>query len=267
MSLFASEKSLRPEALEVDQGPDTAGRWPWIWMILACIFLGTSGLVRVWQDWRFQNLYAREVVPVFSLSSLPKTVGNWEDKGETSALDPQIARIAGSVDSITRTYIDRRTGVVVDVLVLFGRSEQVAMHTPEICYPAVGYQLAESPVEQPIPLEGKNVTDPAALPRFRSMSFVRPGKFLERQEVFYGLRQNGHWSPEPDGNWKSLSLSPGMYKVQVQRRMAEQELRRFFDPEYNPTVQFLGAFLPEIESQIARAAKPPATGNPGPAQK
>jgi hypothetical protein len=264
MSLFASEKSLRPQTLELDHGPDQPGWWPWIWMALACTFLAASGLVRVWQDWRFQNVYTREVVPDFPLSSLPRALGTWVDKGETSTLDPQIARIAGSIDSMMRTYVDRRTGVVVEVMVLFGRSEQVSVHTPEVCYPAAGYQLGEAPVENGVPLDGQPVTDPAALPRFRSMTFVRPGKFLERQEVFYAFRQNGHWSPDPDGNWKSLSLGQGSYKIQIQRRIAEQE-RRFFDREHNPTVQFLGAFLPEIERQIA-SAKSPAAAKTTPAQ-
>jgi Protein of unknown function (DUF3485) len=262
MSLFASERSHVDEALEVATAPTTPGWWPWVWMISACAVLGASGLVRLWQDARFAAVRDVKVAPVFNLTELPREIGTWTDRGGDSALDPKVARIAGSTDSLIRTYVDGSTGVCLDVLVIYGSAELISSHRPEVCYPAVGYTLAETPIDQTVTsVDSKEFS-------LRSMWYARWGKTQERQEVFYTFRQNDRWSPHVDGNWKTLSRSPDLFKVQVQRRIADQERRYVSAPNsqgasvVSPTVRFLAMFLPEIERQIKRAAGRGSRGAP-----
>src|SRR5947209_1378548 len=116
----------------------------WVWMTLACMLLGASGVVRGWQDRRFSVVENRVENSPFPLKDLPKTLGEWhvQDGGETT-LDPEVARIAGCSDHVIRTYINTTTGVNLVVLILFGPANAVFGHRPEICYPAAGFQPVE----------------------------------------------------------------------------------------------------------------------------
>jgi hypothetical protein len=221
-------------------------------MAAACGLLLTSGLVTSWQDRRFAAVQVKAVAEMFPLKELPAQFGSWRvvEGGET-ALDPEVSRVAGSTDSLVRTYVDQETGVALTLLVLYGRAEKVSGHTPEVCYPAIGYDEAEEAVT--LPVAGGS---PPAL--VRSTVFARKDHTLDRLEVCYAFRQGAGWSPDVEGNWKSLSADPSMFKIQIQRRVAEQE-RRYLD---NPSVKFLEVMLPRLEERIAatggRRTPPPA---------
>jgi hypothetical protein len=74
-----------------------------------------------------------------------------------------------------------------------------------------------------------------------------------RQEVYFSFRHGDQWSPDPERFWKNFRHNPSMFKVQVQRLVAESERRDL----HNPTEQFLAELLPEIERRIAQAPKTP----------
>ena len=59
--------------------------------------------------------------------------------------------MAGSSDTIVRNYVNQKTGDAMSGLVLYGASHKVFAHTPEICYPAAGYQLFLGPIDREIP--------------------------------------------------------------------------------------------------------------------
>jgi hypothetical protein len=222
-----------------------ASRSPWAWMTAACVLLGASGGVRAWQDYRFATVLGETEAPPFRLTDLPKTLGNdqWRAlDGDEHALDPEVARIAGSSDSVIRTYRNTRTGSNLTVLILFGPAQAVFGHTPEVCYPAAGYHPVDGMASHAIPCGDR----PAA--EFRSEVFAR--KRDERrvnEEVYYSFRHGDRWSPEPMRQWKDFRHHPSMFKVQVQRPTLEGEDRA----RNNPSEQFLALLLPEIERRLA----------------
>jgi hypothetical protein len=216
-------------------------------MTLACVLLGASGGVRAWQDHRFSTMLHQTEAPPFPLKELPKTLGDneWraQDGGEQS-LDPEVARIAGCSDSVIRSYRNTRTGVSVTVLILFGPAQAVYGHTPEVCYPSAGYQLVAPALPRTVACGNR----PAA--GFRSEVFARQrDQRHRREEVYYSFRHGDRWSPDPFQNWKDFRHHPSMFKVQVQRPIAESEQREL----NNPTEHFLALLLPEIERRLAQA--------------
>jgi hypothetical protein len=220
-------------------------------MVLACLLLAFSGLIRTWQDERFETAKHRVVTPLFALKDLPTTLtgpmGTWKTVGDADVvLDPQIIRIAGSADSLVRNYVEQSTGVMVTVLVLYGRAEAIVAHVPEVCYPATGHELADDVTEATIH------TGPRPA-QFRSLIYSKNGGTVaSRDEVLYSFRHDdGNWSPDVNGNWRVLRYSPAMFKVQIQRKVAEREQRRL----NNPTEAFLGLLIPELERRIASAEK------------
>src|SRR5262245_44349406 len=117
-----------------DQNPGRAVSSLWLWMTLACAFLGASGGVRSWQDRRFASVQSQVEQAPFPLKDLPRTLGEWRvlDGGETS-LDPEVARVAGCSDHVVRAYSNPSTGVSLSVLILFGPALTVFGHRPEVC--------------------------------------------------------------------------------------------------------------------------------------
>jgi hypothetical protein len=222
-------------------------------MTLASVMLGASGGVRAWQDARFATKLSRVEAPPFPLRELPKTLGDWRVRagGETS-LDPEVARIAGSTDHVIRTYVNARTGVSLNVLVLFGPAQFVFGHLPEVCYPAVGYARVGEPLLRTI----ASGSGPAA--EFRSEVYIKKRDARSRrEEVYSGFHQGGRWSPDPLRFWKNFRHNPSMFKVQIQRSVTEAEHREL----NNPTEQFLALLLPELERRIAAAASGRQEGN------
>ena len=83
---------------------------------------------------------------------------------------------------------------------------------------------------------------------FRSEVFTRgEGGPAEREEVTHAFRFDGRWVPDAAESWRHFRPGRVMFKVQTSRRVAENERRLFNDP----SAQFLGRFLPELERRIS----------------
>jgi hypothetical protein len=219
-------------------------------MIMVCLIFGASGLIRVWQDLRFETVKNEEVKPLFPLKNLERTLGSWralEDK--EAVLDPQIARVAGSVDSLVRIYVDELTGVAVTVLILYGRAEAITRHTPQVCYPSVGYNLVDGGEVIQVPL-GTGVGTMSGA--FGGLVFAKKGGLGDREEVYYSFWNDGVWTPNVEGNWRILRYSPGVFKIQVQRKVNDTEYR-LLD---NPSGRFLGALMPKFEDLLKKSQAP-----------
>ena len=245
MDLLASQKSRQSStraAASSGQNPGTEPAWrPWVWMTLGCLFFGGSALNRAWQDYRFDSAKNEVVKPIFPLKDLPKTFGDWRAKPGEAVLNPEVAKVAGSADSLVRDYVDESTGVVLTVLVLYGRAESVVGHTPEACYPAVGFEPAGDAFEVGVPVGTGSA-------RLRSLLYVKKGgAVVDREEVYYAFRHRGEWMPDVPGNWRDLRFSPPVFKVQIQRRFGENESRRLD----NPAEKFLTALLTEIDRRAS----------------
>ena len=254
--LYALEAASDVGVLEDAERRTDRPRNPWLWMALATTLLSAAALETTWQDWRFASEAEHVLAPTFPLKELPTTIndpyhGVWKlAAGKEISLDPQITRIAGSTDSLVRTYVNTATGVSIDVLVLYGRAERVSGHTPEVCYPAIGYEAIENTADTGIggspPKRMRSCRNPSRPRSSSDPPSTRKGSNLRREEVYYAFRQFGRWSPEVTGNWKALSADPALFKVQTQRRVGEQE-RRILK---NPTEEFLEGFVTEVEKRI-----------------
>jgi len=240
----------------VDPGPApslVARRSSWgpkSWAFVACLFLAGSGLFRYQQDRRFDVDKSYHEDCPFPLKTLPLEFTGWKatDEGEKS-LDPLTLRITGASDHITRTYVDELTGVTLQVLVLFGPAEPVLPHTPQVCYPACGFVPTEDSSHRTVTMaDGQKAV-------FQSAVFAKAGgRSVVREVAYHSFRLEGPWSPDIAQGRKFPRRNPGVFKVQVQRRVVDGERRDRDDP----VEHFLAELLPEIDRRVAqgRASKP-----------
>jgi hypothetical protein len=212
------------------------------------VILAASGGTRLWQEHRLVQTLQRGRISPFSLADLPLTIDVW--KGHDAAMDPRIVRGSGSTDIVTRRYVNQRTGVSLDVVVLYGPTSDMFIHTPELCYPAAGFEILPGTVERPIAVEGAGTVP------FRSLAFVKgEGGLADTQEVYYSLFYDGRWTTQSTSP-KASQRIPGMYKVQLSRRISSRE-RRDLD---NPCEPFLASLVGEIEARMARG-RPASTAD------
>jgi len=217
---------------------------PWVRLAVVAAILAASGGARLWQERRIERSLERGRISPFPLADLPMDLESW--KGRVTKMDPRIVRASGSTDIITRHYVNQRTGVGLDVVILYGPTSDMFIHTPELCYPAAGYETLPGTVERPIVVEGSGTVP------FRSLAFTKgEGGVADTQEVYYSLWYDGHWTTQSTSP-KASQRIPGMYKVQIARRISGRE-RRDLD---NPCEPFLVSLVGEIEARMARGRPP-----------
>jgi EpsI family protein len=218
------------------------------WIVTACVMLGLSGAVRYWRDLQFLSIHNQSKDSPFPLKDIPKDLGTWRAvEGSEAVLDPEIAKVAGSTDHMIRTYANDK-GTQITVLVLYGPADAVWGHTPDICYPASGFGTLVAPRNVQVPLgdSSRSVT-------FREGVYGRPqAEGNEFHEVYYSFLNAGEWRPNMDDRWKRFRYFPGMFKIQIERRVKAVGL------EDSPSPGLLANLVKEIEtrSRTAEAGSP-----------
>ena len=104
-------------------------------LIAAVLLVGTGIVHGFWTD-----RWAPAVEPRIAadrLGTIPMTIGDWDGK----IPDKPGESVPGVVGSVQCLYTNRVTGQVVTVAMVCGRPGPVAIHTPESCYTASGYDL------------------------------------------------------------------------------------------------------------------------------
>src|SRR5580698_6104219 len=71
------------------------------------------------------------------LDYIPREFGPWV--GTDAPIDEKIIRIAEASGNVSRTYMNRKNGERINVLLLCGPTGPIGAHTPEYCYGGIGY--------------------------------------------------------------------------------------------------------------------------------
>ena len=233
----------RAPASGVEAGA-ASSRSRWAGLAVVAAILAASGGTRLWQERRLERTLQAGRISPFPLAELPMVLDSW--KGQDTVMDPRIVRGSGSSDMVTRRYVNQRTGVAIDAVVLYGPTSEMFIHTPEFCYPAAGFDPLPGTVERPIAVEGAG-PGTGTVP-FRSLVFTKgEGGLADTQEVYYSLWYDGRWTTQSTSP-KASQRIPGMYKVQIARRISSRE-RRDLD---NPCEPFLSSLVGEIEARMRR---------------
>lgn len=222
------------------------------WAVAASLLLVGSSMVRSMQSQIYQEASGPVQDAPFPLSELPKEFQNWHQvAGSETVLDPLTTRITGSSDHAIGNYFDQDTGVTLLVMALYGPAEPVVPHIPEVCFPSSGFKTIGGPVDHSVPVAGH----PSAM--FRSGVFVKGGGRVPLEEtVYYSFRHDGVWLPVVDTRNSPLK-NPGIFKIQIQRRVAPGETLTADEPIKDFIAKMLPAFEKMIESKAAKPSAPP----------
>jgi hypothetical protein len=200
---------------------------------LAVLAVLITGVVHgLWTDrWTMS-----EAATTTRLEQLPLTLGDW--KGHDMELDK---RFLGPVTGcLYRRYVNQRSGVSVSLTLVSGRPGPVAIHTPDVCYVASGFQTALT--EKFIPPLDPAV--PAA--EFMMAQFVK-NKSAEQTNlrVFWSWNAGGRWVVSDTPRF-AFAPHPVLYKLHLVRELAVAS-----EPlDDDPCVQLLQLLLPELQKTV-----------------
>jgi len=151
--------------------------------ILAFLLLTFSGTV--------QGLWTCRWGPAANLEAaaaccdrMPMSLGDWE--GHATPIDTRQLDVAEAVGHISRQYVHRHTGQPVSVLLVWGRPGPIAVHTPDVCYQGIGYQLLGKPENSRILSDSDNSAD-----EFWTARFSKQQAAPDALRIFWSWRDRG----------------------------------------------------------------------------
>jgi hypothetical protein len=181
------------------------------------------------------------------LQRVPMNVGDWE--GRASELDKRQLEAAGIVGHIMRHYQNRKTGTGVSMLVVCGRPGRISVHTPDICFAGIGYEMTRSADRVSVPAGAGAGAEPAQLwcGDFSKQGAVVPS-FLR---IFWSWNGARAWRA-PDNPRFAHAANHVLYKIYVIHETTVPAGR----VDDDPGVSFLKALLPELDRDLAPAFTP-----------
>lgn len=133
------------------------------------------------------NPFAPQVAPTIERDPFllfPREVGEWRVR-QNAPLPEGITRILAADDYLSVNIVSDRHNAPVDLFVAWYRDQgKAAIHSPEICIPAGGWEMSEiKKVQLTIDLGDKSISFPV------SQAVIQKG--LSRQLVYYWFDQSG----------------------------------------------------------------------------
>jgi hypothetical protein len=203
---------------------------------VALIAVLVTGVVHgLWTDrWTDREVIANQ------LEKVSMTLGEWQ--GRAREFD---ASILGPITGcLTRVYVNQRTGATVTMSLVCGRPGPVAIHTPDVCYVASGYEAENSTTFTPF--LGPAV--PAS--EFKTAHFVRT-KSAEQSHlrVFWSWNAGGVWTVSDTPRF-AFARQPILYKLHLVRELASAN-----EPlNEDPCIDLMQLLLPELERTVITPA-------------
>lgn len=191
------------------------------------------------------------LMPQQPLTNLvPKTIGPWT-LGEGG--DIVVPEIPGSLtdklyaDTLTRLYINTKTGEQIMLLVAYGQAQSdiLQLHRPESCYPAIGLAI------------GSRRNDDIALGGGASIPAVAltAGEGIRMEDIVYWTRL-GEFLPRTAGEQRRNRLETAMDSIISDGVLVRASTLRM-GPDAAPAYDRLNAFL------VALVRAVPANSRPG----
>jgi exosortase len=233
----AGDRGVEPPAGR-DQ-TDLEGRGPRAIAILAAValILGAAVVKGPWTG-RWRDPVERRLA-VGRLERIPVTIGDWV--GRPGTIDPRQIR-AGELDGYAmRRYEDRTSGSAITLLVVCGRPGPVSVHGPEVCFPGVGFEMAQAQPETisvPTVAGGRAEFATALLER---RAAVPP----ERMRVSWSWKGGRSWGV-PYSPRLAFGAQPFLFKLYVIQWVGE----RAPSADDEALMDFLRRFVPVLDTAL-----------------
>jgi hypothetical protein len=196
------------------------------------------------------------------LSLVPLNFGDWH--GKDKEVDADVKRAAGSVgNAVSREYRNSRTGERVDLWLIVGHARDISQHTPDICYPASGFE-ARAKESSLFPLVVPGMQDTP----FLTNTFYKEDQLSGRQllRVFwtwYNPKTHADsvvWEAPNNARW-FFGNTRALYKMYFTSSMRDPTETA----EQSAAMHFAKDFLPEVDKALGKLQGQPGADSASPA--
>lgn len=176
------------------------------------------------------------------LDSLPADLGAWKGEDydrDADELDAEL-KLAGAVAHYVRVFRQPETGEKVLVMLLAGKPAQMAVHRPEDCYRAAGYEMAGPASKASVEAKGA----PAA--EMFTGTFRRDDADGPSRMRIYWAWDGGEGWEAPSSPRFAFARKPVLYKLYVIRDVSGGDS----DPKDDPAAALMAELLPALHRAI-----------------
>lgn len=191
------------------------------------------------------------------VESLPKQIGPWRFQ-RSYEFDQRALNMLQCENYVNANYVHDETGETVGVALIVGLYGPMSVHSPEICYPASGYQIIAAKEKRTIagPTGGSANYSSTQSANDRENAFwvtTFESKTLGEPplHVYYAWSRGQIWEA---ADWPRFEFGgvPALYKLQVSSNYERNNETK----EDNPCRRFLQDFLPVWQSHFVESKKP-----------
>jgi len=214
-------------------------------VIIAAALIVSTGVVHAFWTGGFDYILGKpsqsEQLKVFAdrLANVPSEVGPWKsiDLGKMDARVKQVANIDASVE---REYTNSSTKAKSSVFLVSGHFRDVAVHTPDQCYVAAGYEMMSNPIKY-------RIDTPAGEVEAYTTVFKKEDTHVGMHylRVFWTWSTDGKWVA-PDSPRIEFVGQPALYKMYIISQL-EQPGRSISE---DPSVGFFSQFIPDLNKAL-----------------
>jgi hypothetical protein len=206
--------------------------------LAAAVVIVATGIVHGVRSDRWGNSTVLNLA-VQRMQHLPAAVGDWQ--GQVIEPDADEVDLSGSAGCVIRRYTNRQTGDSVLVVLLCGRPGPVSIHTPDVCYSAVGFRPIAAPATwQPEDAGGKG-SDQFMRGRFHKDGLTKS----EELDILWSWSATGTWSA-PNDPRVTFAPQPFLYKIYLIR----QTLGQGESAHQDPVQSFVSTFKLELNRAL-----------------
>lgn len=201
--------------------------------IIGLTVIVLSGLAHgLWTGrWRSS---AELTASVDKLAKVPMEMGDW--RGTAMEMDARELKQAGIIGYVYRRYQNSKTGESVTVFLVSGPPGPISVHSPEVCYPGVGY------VQQGTRTETSIGNDKFWTIRLSKETALSRSKIT----VHFGWNAKGEWVA-PNGDPRlSFATYPVLYKMYL----IQDQRTPDSDTSSAEGTEFAKIFLPVLRSTL-----------------
>jgi len=177
---------------------------------------------------------------VARITTLSMEIGDWTGKDvEMNTRHLQVAEVAGYV---SRSYVNKRSGERVTLLLICGKPGPISVHTPDVCYQSAGYKMG---TKSTFAIQDAKSTRPDEFWVAKFTKEPDPAPL----HILWGWTTNGIWMA-PDSPRFVFFQAPVLFKLYVVR-----EVKSLDAPLVDEvTQQFMKDLVPSLRQVVTGKA-------------